>query len=420
MVDRVRMPGRHDLAHATRIRHRGEQRHDPRHARAQAFQSLQQFAMDAVEREFGAVHQQQCGCIARDDLSAKLAADGAAGAGHQHHLAANVLAEQDRMGRDGVTPQEVFDVQFAQVADLYLALGEFHQARQRTHRYPDLPHLLEDLVTPLARSRGDGQEDVADVQYGHLLLQRRGIMNRQAMDQAALQALVVVEEAQQPQLAAGGQGLGELAAGIACAVDQHPREFAAAQQPLIDPSQPATGKKTRNAHGKQQQQRLDQTDGARHARDADRREHQAVGRGINPDCLRDGRDGRPPAVAEDGAIQPELHEERQGQGQRDPHGPQVAAGQDHPGVEAQRQREPDREHAEAGIHPQHQSTLGDAGQRQQGGRGPREERRVLTHRSTSVQAAGPGAKPSSGPATSRRRVRARLPASPPIRRSGQA
>jgi hypothetical protein len=98
------------------------------------------------------------------------------------------------MGRDGVAPQQVFDVQFAQVADLDLALGEFHQARQRAHRYPGLPHLLQDFVAPLARRRRDRQEDVADAERRQLRIQRRGIMDRQTMDQAALQSPVVVEK----------------------------------------------------------------------------------------------------------------------------------------------------------------------------------------------------------------------------------
>jgi hypothetical protein len=150
VVDGLRMPGRHDLAHAPRIRHRSEQRHDPRRGSTAAFQYLQQFAMDGVERELGALHQQQRGSIASDDLAAQLAADGSAGARHQHHLAANVLAEQERMGRNGVAPEQIFYVQFAQVADLDFALGQFHQTRQRPHRDPDLPYLLQDLVPPLA------------------------------------------------------------------------------------------------------------------------------------------------------------------------------------------------------------------------------------------------------------------------------
>ena len=167
VVDRVRLPGAHDFAHAVFVPHRCQQRHQRAHACHLVTHQLLQLLMHGIERELAQLHQQQFAWARLDDLAAQLAPDGAASTGHQHHLAANVLVQQLGVGRHGVAPQQVFDVQLAQIAHLHLALRQIHQARQRAHRHLGAQRQLQDLVAPLTAHRRNGQQHIAHVELLH-------------------------------------------------------------------------------------------------------------------------------------------------------------------------------------------------------------------------------------------------------------
>ena len=110
VIDGLHVVRLHQRAHQVFVEHRayaGEYRHTMRR--------LFQLVVDGVERKLGMVEQHQLRGPLRDDLPAQLAADRAAGAGDQHHLARDVACEQAGVGRHGVATEQVDDIDFANV-----------------------------------------------------------------------------------------------------------------------------------------------------------------------------------------------------------------------------------------------------------------------------------------------------------------
>ena len=71
--------------------------------------------------------------------------------GHQHALAANARAEQLRLRRHRIPPQQIADVDIAQLVDLRLAGDEVGQVGQRLHVHAERLELRQDLAAPPAR-----------------------------------------------------------------------------------------------------------------------------------------------------------------------------------------------------------------------------------------------------------------------------
>ena len=160
MVHRVRLPGVHDLVHAHFITDRTQQGHDfnvrPVIVRHQGLQLL----VNQIEREFTHVHQQQLLGMGFKDLPAQLTANAAACPGHQHGFVVGVQVEQQTIGLDRLTAQQVVNVQLAHIAQFDFARGNVAQARQRAHRHLVRFERIQNLIAPLARHAGQCQQHI--------------------------------------------------------------------------------------------------------------------------------------------------------------------------------------------------------------------------------------------------------------------
>ena len=99
----------------------------------------------------------------RDDLAAQLAADRAAGPGHQHDLARDVAREQRRVERHRIAAEQVGDVDLAQVGDCDSPVHQIEQACKDFHRQPGVPDLRDQLALLRRRRRWNRQHDLRDV-----------------------------------------------------------------------------------------------------------------------------------------------------------------------------------------------------------------------------------------------------------------
>ena len=93
MVDGAWAVGAADVGHAPGVAHAGQQRLQCAAMGALFVQRLQ-LVVDAVEGKFAVIDQQQTGRSFVHDLAAQFAANAAPGAGHHHHLACQVVAQQ--------------------------------------------------------------------------------------------------------------------------------------------------------------------------------------------------------------------------------------------------------------------------------------------------------------------------------------
>ena len=258
------------------------------------------------------------------------------------------------LGLTGFAAQQVVDVQLAQVRGADHTLRQFAHGRQGAHLHVGALHLRDHLVAAVAAERGDGQQHGADLQRTHQARQVGRAVDRQAVEHVAVQAVVVVHETDHPHFMAVGHGSRQLAPGIASAIDQHAGQGDQAQLVAVQAAQPEAGQHARRADGEQQQQRLDQADGAGHAVDAEGGEHGGEQQGVDRAGLEHRHQRCHARVAEDGAVEAVDDEDRQGQHQRHADRrhrlPEAVAGQLDPFTQAQVVGQPDGQ-AHTARHP---------------------------------------------------------------------
>ena len=134
--DRRSVLGQH-LAHPLLFLAVGEHRHRRAHVPL-----LLELAHDLEQVVLGVVDEHQPARADARDLAAQLAADRAAGAGHEHDLAGEVCADALELHPHRLAAEDVLDAHLAQLArDLQLARAvpeQLEHGRRRAHGNPAL------------------------------------------------------------------------------------------------------------------------------------------------------------------------------------------------------------------------------------------------------------------------------------------
>ena len=181
-----------------------------------------QLLIDAVEAGFAALEQHQAAGPERQDLTAELGADRATGATDQHHLAGDARAEQLRIGRYGVAAEELFDSNRAKGINAGAAAGDLLHRGHLQHGDAEGLKIVNDAAALAAAEGGDRQQHL--IHIAAALAQDLGRLNGDAIDFAAPEPGLVVEEQFHAVAAGMAQGCSELHSGGACAVDGHADE----------------------------------------------------------------------------------------------------------------------------------------------------------------------------------------------------
>ncbi len=231
------------------------------------------------------------------------------------------------------------------MAGVDAAVGDVHQVGQGADAGAGLPGLGDDLPSPGPGGRGQGQQDLVGRQFAHRGGHVRGGEDRASVQHLADQRGIVVEEADHDHLAALSQGAGQLPPGRARAIDHHAPPGRSVRG--LEPEQPGARQHPRGRHADEQQDRLDQGQGARDARHPHHQEHQGEGQGVDRAGPADGEDPAHGELAVDLAVEAQHPEDRQGQQDRDAH--QLGVGRVALGQEAQPQE--DRDQAGGGAEP---------------------------------------------------------------------
>ena len=219
VVDRVRLPGLHDLAHVLQLAHIAQQRHQLRRGQQRGRLGLQ-FLVDVVEGEFAVFEQQQALWPLAQDLAAQLAADAAAGAGDQHHLVGDIAADQIRMRRYRIAPEQVFHIQLLELLQAGAAAGQRRHAGHAAHMHRQALQALDDAVALGAVQAGNRQQHIGDCAVAHHFGQAVGGPDFHAVDAVAGLGRIVVNKADHGVLARIAQRRRGLDAGFTCAVNQ--------------------------------------------------------------------------------------------------------------------------------------------------------------------------------------------------------
>ena len=300
VVDDVRPPGRQDGVQARGVLHRAEQGHDL-HRRPLGLlgDGGGQFAVNFIERVLTLLQQQQHARLPLQDLAAKLAADGAAGARDHHRPGAQVACEQGLVRLDRVAAQQVFDVQVVQVAGVHAAPHQVGHAGQGAHVHRMGAQQFDDLLAALHAGRGNGQQHRADAVFAHQLAQFGRGTHGQAVQPAALQGRAVVQIAHQPLVGHAHQAGGQLHARLAGAIDQHARGIDPGQQFAVQVAHPQPHGNPAQTQGHEHEQRLDDAHRARDAGHTDHGEHQRIQQAVDRGGLAQCQHGVPAGMAED-------------------------------------------------------------------------------------------------------------------------
>ena len=187
--------------------------------------------LDGVQGGLVAVEHDQLGRVEPRDLAAQLGADRAAGAGDQHPLAGEVRRDRPQVGVDHVAPEQVGDVDVADVGDRGTAgLEQLAGSRQHLDVEPALRRSAADLPDRLgacARDRDDRSARAGLVpDLGQVA---RRPHHRDAANAAVPLRGVVIDQADRAPLRAGvaAHGVDQLPATFAGA--DHQRRLGAAQ-----------------------------------------------------------------------------------------------------------------------------------------------------------------------------------------------
>ena len=128
MVDPVRAITPQQFAQPARVGYAAEQRQQIDLELARKTKRLQ-LAVNAVQAELAVVQQQQLARPLANDLAAQFAADAAARPGDQHHLVGDAAVRNGRLRCHRVASEQVFNVEFGEVAQADATAGQIGHAR---------------------------------------------------------------------------------------------------------------------------------------------------------------------------------------------------------------------------------------------------------------------------------------------------
>ena len=127
VVDRVWFPGAHDVAHAHLVTSRCKQRHKLNFGhRSQGLK----FLVNVVQRKLTHLNQQKLAGQRLQNLTTELSPYAATGTGHQDRLAVCASVEQQAIGFDRLTPEQIINVQLSQVTHADPTSSNITQPRQ--------------------------------------------------------------------------------------------------------------------------------------------------------------------------------------------------------------------------------------------------------------------------------------------------
>src|SRR5882724_3736033 len=181
-----------------------------------------QLTLDVVERQFRHFEQDQPLRAQADDLPAELGADGAAGPGDHDHTIANAGVEQTRLRWHRIASQQVAYVDLSNVRDRRTSGHQLFEFRDSLHMDAQWLQPAQDLPAPAPSQSRQCQQNTVDIAIFDQCRELLGRVNLDAVDHAALQALLVVDEDQRIEGAGGQQSAGKARARVACPVDGHP------------------------------------------------------------------------------------------------------------------------------------------------------------------------------------------------------
>ena len=222
-------------------------------------------------------------------------------------MIADTRLEQARLRRHRIAPEEIAHIDFADVLDVRLAGDQLLEFGHGLHMHAQGLERAQDFAPAPARERRQRQQDAVDVA---VLDQRRQMLRRihfDAVDHAAVQAAVIVDEHQWIEGARGRQHGRQSRPGFARSVDsdaRHRRLNVAGQQGS-SVRQTATRRHT-EARNTSRSPRRSTTARADANSDAQKPEQQTAQR--HGEC--DGEHGLVSEEANDRAVQAQPHESR--------------------------------------------------------------------------------------------------------------
>jgi hypothetical protein len=183
---------------------------------------LAEAPVEVVEVELGELEEGQAGRAIGGELAAQFATDAAAGAGDHDALAADEGGDVGAVELDGLSPEEVLDLDVADVGDVDLAIGDGGVVGD--HAQGALGVLALELGHDLADAGGGGvgrqEEDLGDDQ----LAGPAAGLGDAAEDAHAAQGLsgadALGEDAEEVAAAVGADAVDELVGGLRGAEDE--------------------------------------------------------------------------------------------------------------------------------------------------------------------------------------------------------
>ena len=130
------------------------------------------------------------------DLTAKLAADGAAASGHKNGLTLQEIRQDRRVQLDRLSAEQIFHLHILDRRHAHLAVYQLVNSRQAPHAAARFLADVQDVLLFFGRGCGDGKDDLRDsLLFDHLGDRLPPADNGHVPDVLALLALVVVDDA---------------------------------------------------------------------------------------------------------------------------------------------------------------------------------------------------------------------------------
>ena len=162
--------------------------------------------MNGVQRKLAVLYQHQLGRAFQQYLATQLAANAAAGTGHQHDFTRQIARQQRRVWRHRGAAEQILNIEFLKILNCDPARGQIHHARQGADMHGQLTQLLNDRVAAGSCERGHGQQNISYPQTGHSIRHVRSPQDIDPIDAAPDLAGVVIDKPQQHKPAPHAQG----------------------------------------------------------------------------------------------------------------------------------------------------------------------------------------------------------------------
>ena len=219
MKNHFRVKIRKDLLHALTIQDVADNGRDP-----PAMPQPNQLLFDLEHARFRPIDQEQTFGTTGGDLPAKLAADAAAGAGHQDHPIPQGASNGLGLQFDPLPSEQVLDFDIPQLTYSDLSQGQLVQRGDRFAGQTGFAQDANDLCHAPGRSRGHRYDGFVNFQFSNRIPQLfRWAKDRDVMHARVPFSLVVVKERDWDQTIAAfeRQFMGQHRPGIACPNDAH-------------------------------------------------------------------------------------------------------------------------------------------------------------------------------------------------------